>query len=363
LLISELLLLGTGLFAAIQALRRLAGLARLAALVLLLALLVAVLGPGRHPGDLALVVLALALLAGPAVAWVLRTVAGWRGDLDSWLLLALTLVLIVAGMMGLSMGMSVFTPVQDRQVFIAIGLVALVLCLALWLIYSWWGNWFVSRRVLPVLWLVLAGLWSVSQLVGLSYQAEVGKDSGALTFEPGPGWPLLRGELASLSGLYGSGRHEADVDLLTAAAASPAVVSAHGGLAGRTDPLIPMLLWELKDYDHLRLVQGALPPNPAGIIITPVLPGTGPGTPLAVPAAYSGTEFDLLRSWRPDGLAGFATWLRWIVYREAPTPATEWQAVLWINRAVMQPRAASSAVPGVAPALPAIPAAPIGGAQ
>ena len=70
LLLSEPLLLGFGLAGLVGALRRRDRFGRWAAVAAGIALLVPLVGRGRHPADLALVVLPLTFLAGPAIARV-----------------------------------------------------------------------------------------------------------------------------------------------------------------------------------------------------------------------------------------------------------------------------------------------------
>ncbi|HEX9117285.1 MAG TPA: hypothetical protein VGA61_14555 [Anaerolineae bacterium] len=366
LLISEPLLLGTGLWGALVAWRRNDGLGRMASLALFLALLIAFVAPGRHPGDLGLVILALALLAGPVAARGLAGLAEWRADLDGWLLFGISLALLISSAIALPTAFSTLARPDDQRTAIAVTVVAMVLALALWLTYYWFGNAALAQRVLPVLWLVVAGLWSIGQLTGLNFQAEPGKANGVLAQEAGTGWLVLRDELSSLAGVAGSGRHEAAIDLLVSASPRPAVVplgTAAGGLAPATDPQVPMLLWELKDWDHLRLVQGAVAAT-APVIITPVLPGTTPAAAIKVPANYSGMQVGLLATWRPDdNLRGVGEWFRWLTNREADVPPVQRQTVLWIDRSALRSSATTTGLPSLAPVLPAVPSNQPGAAQ
>ena len=105
------------------------------------ALLVPLLGRGRHPVDLALVVLPLTLLAGPAIARALRPIRLWRDDPEPWLLAALSLVLLSTAALCLP---SAWTPANNaewRQLYTGIGIVTAVLAVLVWVAYGVFGNW------------------------------------------------------------------------------------------------------------------------------------------------------------------------------------------------------------------------------
>ncbi len=251
----------------------------------------------------------------------------------------LSLVLLTSAAISLPSAFTV-SPEEGRQLYIAVGLVTSVMLVILWVTFTLWGSADIARRVLPVLGLLIGGIWAVSQLVGLSYMAQVAHYSGVLAQVAGPAWVDLRGELANLSPLHGTGRNEAPIDLW---------VTGPGDAGGQNDPLVPMLLWELKDRPNLRLVT-SLPSDPAPLIITPLVPGAKPGDQApAVPATYSGAGLDLLETWRPSSLTGFDQWLRWLLYREVPNTASVREAVLWVDRGAAQPASGSFAVPGLQP--------------
>ncbi len=355
LLISEPLLVVAGLAGLLLAWRRRAAFGLLAGLGLAVSLAVALLGPGRQPGDLTLVVLALVLLAGPVIARILALLAGWGSEVDPWLMAILSLVLLTSAAISLPSAFAA-SPDEGRRLYIAVGLVTSVMLVILWVTFTLWGSAAIARRVLPVLGLLIGGIWAVSQLVGLSYTAQVAHYSGVLAQVAGPGWVDLRDELANLSPLHGTGKNEAAIDLW---------VTGPGAAGGQNDPLVPMLLWELKDHPNLSLVTG-LPAVPAPLIITPVGPGARPdaGAPAvpapAVPATYSGTSLDLLETWRPESLTGFDQWLRWLLYREVPNTAAKRDAVLWVDQGAGQPAPGSFGVPGLPQPVPN--PAPAGGA-
>jgi len=329
LLISEPLLLGAALGGAALAWRRRDAFGKFAALAAGLTLLVPVAGPGRQPGDLGLAVMALTLLAGPAVAWILRTAAGWRREVDAWLLLTLSLALLIASAIGLA---STVNPYQaaDQNMYLIVAFVTAALAVGLWIVFGALGNWDLVWHTLPALAFIWGAVWGVSQLTGINFQQDPDRFSGAQAQVPADGWPLLNRQLNELTGLFGTGAREVTIDLWNTA---PLARGSGGqGVASVAEsPLMPMLEWELKNYPNLQVIQGPAAASPAAIIITPLPPGTAPTAQVGVPSGYSGTGFDLLASWQPDSLSGFAAWLRWLLYRETGTPSTEWPAVLWVD--------------------------------
>ncbi|MCX6032127.1 MAG: hypothetical protein NT169_22875, partial [Chloroflexi bacterium] len=91
------------------------------------------------------------------------------------------------------------------------------------------------------------------------------------------------------------------------------------------DPLTPMLRWGLRRYPNLRVVT-SLPADPAPVVITDAQKYP------TLAERYAGADFTLLDRWRPESLTGYTPWLRWILYREAKTPAEERKVVLWVDR-------------------------------
>lgn len=353
LLISEPLLVVAGLAGLFMAWRRMDHFGLLAGLGLAVSLGVALVGPGRQSGDLMLVVLALVLLAGPVVAGILALFAGWGQEADPWLMAILSLVLLTSAAISLPSAFAA-SPEENQRLFIAVGLVTSILLVGLWITFSFWGSADITRRVLPVLGLLVGGIWAVSQLAGINYNLTVAHYSGVLAQIAGPAWGDLRSELATLSPQHATGKGEAAIDVWVPANAAPGAA----GAGAQPDPRVPMLLWALKDHPNLHLVT-SLPAVPAPLIITPIGPDAKPGEQApAVPATYSGTELDILETWRPAGMGDFNAWLRWLLYREAAQPAEKSPVILWVDRSGAKPSAGDFLVPAaVQPAVP-----PAGGA-
>ncbi len=316
LLLSEPLLLGFGSAGLVWAIRHRNSSGVFAGLAAGLALLVAVVGGGRQPADLGLVVLALILLAGPVVAWALAALWSWRAEIDPWLLFGLSLTLLVAAAISLP-SFYAATDAAHRVLYLGVTLVTALLFVGLWVVYGVWGSWRTVGRALPAVGLLVGVVWALSQLNGLNYDTDPLRRPGALLQTAGPGWVDLRSELRDLSAFNSGGERDARIDLILP--------------MDQADPLTPMLLWELRDHSALRVGTG-LPPDPAPIVITPA------DAQPAISDRYSGASFDLLEEWRPESLAGpdlARQWLRWVIYRQAATPPqATWKVVLWADRSL-----------------------------
>jgi len=331
LLLSEPLLLGFGIAGLVRALRARERFGTFAAIAAGVALLVPLFGSGRHPADLGLVVLALTLLAGPAVAQALRNAWSWRDELDPWLLVGLSLTLLAAAALSLPSYFDPVNPADWHQLYASVGIVTTFLAVALWLIYGVWGDWRTVARALPVVPLVLGMVWGVSQLTGLNYDRGAWRQAAVLAETPAPGLADLQAELRDLAALHGGGAREARIDLVLPASSDDLYIAA--GLA-------PMLRWTLRDFPNLRIVTN-LPadsqadPQDAGssgtglapLVITPV-----EDQPI-LSERYRGAEFTILQRWSPHSLEDFNSRLRWVLYREAKTPPAEVQSVvLWVEQ-------------------------------
>jgi hypothetical protein len=311
LLLSETLLVAFGIAGLVGAIRRDDRFGTWAGVSAGIALLLPLIGRDRHPADLALVALALTLLAGPAVATTLRTAWSWRGELDPWLLVAISLVLLTSAAICLPSAYNPSNREDWQQLYTSVGLVTVILSVLLWAVYGIWGSWRTVARALPVVPLVFLLAWNTDQMTGLSYDRDPNRRASVLAEMPGPEWPEFRAELRQATMLHGTGLREAQVDLLLPAAGH--------------DSLAPMLRWALRDYRSLRILT-SLPPDLAPIVIT-----YAEKYP-ALAERYVGADFTLLQYWRPESLHDFYSWLRWILYREAKAQAEDGDVVLWVER-------------------------------
>ena len=311
LLLSELLLVGFGFAGLIWALLRRDRFGVWAGMAAGVALLVPLLGRGRHPVDLALVVLPLTLLAGPAIARALRPIRQWRDDPEPWLLAALSLVLLSTAALCLPSAWSPANTAEWRQLYTGIGIVTAVLAVLVWVAYGVFGNWRTVGQAVPVVLLIFGAAWGVGQVVALSYDRGAGREAAALIQTPAPDVLDLAKSVRDLSGLHGGGPRDGKVDLIWPERPG--------------DPLLAELRWLLRDHAVLR-VAAAIPSDPASLVITPV-----EDQPL-LKDRYTGAEFPILQTWRPTGLGDFNAYLRWVLYREAKTAPEMQKAILWVDR-------------------------------
>lgn len=311
LLLSEPLLLGFGLAGLIWSVRRGDRAGQWAGIATGLALLAALVGRDREPVDLALVVLWLTLLAGPAIAWVLRTAWSWRQETDPWVLVSLSLALLFSAILCLPGAVLPTNKPEWRQVYAGIGIATSAVTLIMWLAYGAYGNWRIVGRALPAVLLILGLAWNLGQMTSLSYDRGAWRQA-AITHETvAPAAADFRQALQHLSALQGGGAREVAIDL---------VWPDRPG-----DPLSPVVRWLLRDYSDLR-VSASVPADPARLVVTPAEAQPRLGE------RYTGAEFVLLHRWRPEGLEGFNANLRWVLYREAKTPPETLSVVLWADR-------------------------------
>lgn len=316
LLLSEPLLVGFGLAGLIWVLRWRDRFGIWAGMVAGIALLVPLLGRGRHPADLALVVLPLTLLAGPAIARALRPVRLWRDEPDPWLLVALSVVLLATGALGLPGAWSTANTAEWRQLYTGVGIVTAALAVLVWVAYGAFGNWRTVAQAVPVVLLLFGTAWGIGQLVALSFDHGAGRAAAALIQEPAPDVVDLAKSVRALSALHGGGAQDGKIDL---------VWPNRPG-----DPLLAELRWLLRDHAGLRVVAAA-PADPAPLVVTPVEDQP------QLKDRYSGAEFPVLRTWRPVGLGDFNAYLRWVLYREARTAPELQKAILWVDRTKSNP--------------------------
>ncbi len=311
LLLSEPLLLGFGLAGLIWSVYRGDRTGQWAGIGAGLALLAALLGRGREPVDLTLVVLWLTLLAGPAIARVLRVAWSWRRETDPWVLVGLSLALLFSALLSLPAAVLPRNEPAWRQVYAGIGIGTALVTVILWLAYGAYGNWRTVGRALPVVPLILGMTWHLGQMTSLSYDRGAWRQTAIAHETVAPAATDFRETLRQLSALQGGGARETAVDLVWPDRAD--------------DALLPVVRWLLRDYPYLR-VSASIPSAPAPLVVTPIEEQP------RLADRYTGSEFVLLHRWRPETLTGFNANLRWVLYREARTPPETSGVLLWADR-------------------------------
>jgi hypothetical protein len=311
LLLGELLLLIFGVFGAVYAVRHRDRFGIFAGLAGALALLISLVGSGRHPADLSLVVLAFSLLAGPANARLLRQAWPLRTGADPWLLLGLSLALLTTSAICLPSAINTSNNLDWRQLYAGVGIATTVLTVAIWVVYGIWGSWRTMASIVPLVLLIFGHTWGIAQLSGLNYDRGAWRRPAVLVNMPANGLDDLVADLEELTALNGSGAREAELDLVLP--------------VREDDPLAPTLRWALRDFLGLQVVR-ALPAEPASLVITEA--DEQPG----LSDLYGGADYAVLQTWRPQELTDFGENLRWILYREAKTQGQTRNVVLWVDR-------------------------------
>jgi hypothetical protein len=309
LLISEIFLLGfavAGLIWSIRNRDRFGGWAGIAAA---LALLVALIGRDRHPVDLAPVALALTLLAGPAVSRVLGHAWAWRGEVDPWLLVGLNVALLFSAALCLPGAFDMRNGADWRQVYTGVGIGTVLVSVVIWIAYGVYGSWRTVALALPVVPLLLGLLWGLGQTASLSFERGAWRQAAALDLLSATDTPDFAATVRDLGAHKGTGGREVAIDVVW-----PERVD---------DPLLPVLRWQLRDFPNARF-SAALPADPAPLVVTQVEDNA------RLDSSYHGREFALLQRWTPADLGDFNANLRWVLFREAKTPAEKLNVLLWV---------------------------------
>ena len=177
-----------------------------------------------------------------------------------------------------------------------------------------YGTWFAgrARRLIgPVVPLVLGLLWSLSQTASLSFEQGAWRQAAALHVLPATDTPDFAATLRDQGAQKGTGAREVRINV-----AWPERVN---------DPMLPILRWQLRDFPNARF-SGALPAEPAPLVITPVADNA------RLSQGYRGREFALLQRWAPSGLGDFNAHLRWVLFRAAKTPPEKLNVLLWVEQ-------------------------------
>jgi hypothetical protein len=311
LVLSEPVLLVFGLAGVVMAFKRKDRFGIFASIFAGLALLVSLVGSGRHPSDLGLVVLALILLAGPVIARVLLSAWPCRREIDAWLLVSVSTMLLLSAALCLPGILNPGNTASWRQLYTAVGIVTAVLAGLVWLVYGVWWNWRTVALAAPVVPLFFGLAWGLGQVMAINYDRGAWRQPGVLHEAPAPAWGDLQQGVLDLASLHGTGKGEAAIDLVL----SPL----------ERESLDPALRWALRAYPNVRVIP-SLSPAVAPVVVT--LPGEQP----RLSSRYSGTEIVVLQRWDPSALTDFYSRVRWVLYREAKQPGEARSIVLWMRR-------------------------------
>jgi len=304
LLVYEPLILVFGLAAVLYLLRR----RDLFSLVLAywsgIALLIYFIAGGRGPGDVLLIVVPLALLASALIGRLLEEImakASWMGE-GLFLILA-TPVLVHLGLeLGgyASRGGSNYLLLAMVAVFILAGLLILY-----WVSF---GPEPTLRAGGLVLMLVLT-LVTVGISCNLNYRR--GSDPHELIMTA----PTSRNLLDLVQTLEFVSSRKGDARSIP--------VTVHRG-AG------PVVAWYLRDFENIAFVDQLSPS-----IDTPVVIAPAEEQEPTLGANYSGQDFVLASSWKPQALS-WSDLLEWLFYRRVRTPVQTTNVILWVKQEQLQ---------------------------
>ena len=302
LLVYEPLILVFGLAAMVYLLKRRDLFSLFLAYWSAVAFLVYLVAGGRGPGDVLLVVLPLALLAGAFIGRLLdelvaKAVWGREG-------LFTVVACAVVVNLGLQLGGYAFS---GRQNYLFLALAAGFVLIGL-LVFCWisFGSKPTLRAGGLVLLLVLTAL-TVSTSCYLNYRR--GSDPREIMVTS----PTSR-DLFDLV---------ETVEMVSSREGDPRAIAmtVHQG-AG------PALAWYLRDFDNVEFVAQLSPS-----IDTPVVIAPAEEQEPTLGAQYSGQDFALVSSWKLRGLSG-SDLMEWLFYRQAPTPVQTDNLVLWVKQEV-----------------------------
>jgi len=260
-----------------------------------------VLAGQKTPGKVLLLVLPLALLASLLIGrfWdQLAQDAAWGAE---GLFVALSLPVVVYFAIRLA---GYTSGGQAVYLYLALG-AFIVLPVLVALCWMWLGRGPALRCGGMLLLLVLA-MPTVSLNVGLNYHR------AADPREPMAAEATLPGVVDLVATLERVSSHQEGDPHVIAVTAEEA--------AG------PTLAWYLRDFGNIRFVEKLSPSVETPVVITPAEeeePTLG--------GSYVGQGFAVEGTWNPQGL----TWtelVRWLLYREAPTPVKSRDVVLWVKQ-------------------------------
>jgi len=255
----------------------------------------------KVPGNVLLLVLPLALLASLLLGrfWdQLAQAATWGAE---GLFAALSLPVVVFFAIQLAGYAS-----SGQAVYLYLALVAFIVlpCLVA-LCWMWLGQGPALRCGGIILLLVLAML-TVGLSVGLNYHRAADPREPMVAEATSPSVVDLVTTLEKVSS-----HQEGDPHVIAVT-----VEEATG----------PILAWQLRDFRNTRFVEQLSPSIETPVVITPVEeeePTLG--------GSYVGQDFALQATWNPQGLTRTER-VRWLLYREAPTPVRSRGVVLWVKQ-------------------------------
>jgi hypothetical protein len=269
----------------------------------------------KAPGNVLLLVLPLALLASLLIGrlwdqWA-QTVAlraeplGTKPQHGAW---------GVEGLfVALSLPVAVYFAIQlagyassGQAAYLYLALVALIVLPTLVALCWMWSGHGPALRCGGIILLLVLAMLTVGRSVGLNYHRAADPREPMVAEATSPGVIDLLTTLERVSS-----HQEGDPHVIAVT-----VEEATG----------PIVAWHLRDLRNTRFVEKLSPS-----IGTPVVITSSQEEEPTLGGSYVGQSFALQATWNPQGL----TWtelVRWLLYREAPTPVKSRDVVLWVKQ-------------------------------
>lgn len=269
-----------------------------------MAFLIYLVAGGRGPGDVLLTVLPLALLAGAFIGRLLDALLAKASWAREGLFAALACPMVVH--LGLQLGAYASF---GRRNYLVLALAAGFILMGL-LVFYWisFGRKLTLRAGGLVLLLALTIL-TVSIGCYLNYRR--GSDPREIIVAS----PTSRNVFDLVETLEMVSSREGGAKTIA--------VTVHQG-AG------PALAWHLRDFENVEFVDQLSPS-----VDTPVVIAPAEEQEPALGADYSGQDFVLTSSWKPQTLAG-SDLMEWLFYRQARTSVQTANVILWVKQEMSQ---------------------------
>jgi uncharacterized protein (TIGR03663 family) len=255
----------------------------------------------KAPGNVLLLVLPLALLASLLLGRFgdqLAQVAAWGVE---GLFTAFSLPIVVYLAIQLAGYAS-----SGQAVYLFLALAALIVLLSLVVLCWMWLGQGAALHCGGIILLLVLALLTVGLSVGLNYHR------AADPREPMVAEATLPGVVDLVTALERVSSHqEGDPHIIAVT-----VEEATG----------PVLAWHLQDFRNTRFVEQLSPSVETPVVFTPA-----EGEEPLLGGSYVGQSFAVQATWNPQGLTR-TEFVRWLLYREAPTPVKSRDVVLWVKQ-------------------------------
>lgn len=271
-------------------------------------LLVMELTPARPASGIVTVMLPLILIAGMTLGSFLDAVrreGRWSAE-GLYLLISLPFLVGPAFQIASYVGLPTAQPDQTWRLLLIVGLFGVFIGFITWAFGAWQGRG-AAWRGLGLLGLILLGLWWVRTSALVNYPTTLMPQE----FIGGPrsseDVPRVADDILALT-----------VDRFGARQSQPIALDRH---------LSPVFEWYLRWSSQLELrnnVIGSTAPQLLALLPTD-------GQPPAAPAGYAGQAGRFRYAWTPAGLDGRG-WLRWLIFREAPSKPPTIERFVWFSR-------------------------------